>query len=136
MNIRYRVTLTAEERPQLQALTSGGHGAVRRIKRAQILIAAETQTPDDMIARTVGVGTSTVYRTKQRFVEEGLAPALSELPRPGAPRTMKRSWSPSRAHSFPSGVPDGKLDLLAGEMVRLTAHASLSGDTAVAGWPR
>ena len=85
MNIRYRVTLTAEERQQLQTLLSGGQGAVRQIKRAQILLAADAQSTDELIARTVGVGTSTVYRTKQRFVEEGLALALSELPRPGAP---------------------------------------------------
>jgi hypothetical protein len=86
INIRYRVTLTAEERHQLQVLLSGGQGAVRTIKRAQILLAADAQSTDDLIARTVGVGTSTVYRTKQRFVEEGLAPALSELPRPGRAR--------------------------------------------------
>ena len=41
-----------------------------------------------MIARTVGVGTSTVYRTKQRFVEEVLDRALTEMPRPGAPRKL------------------------------------------------
>ena len=44
-----------------------------------------------MIARTVGVGTSTVYRTKQRFVEDGLDRALTELPRPGAPRKLGAS---------------------------------------------
>jgi transposase-like protein len=80
MNIRYRITLTAEERHQLQALLHGGQGAVRKIKRAQILLAADAQSADDLIARAVGVGTSTVYRTKQRFVEEGLVPALSETP--------------------------------------------------------
>ena len=88
MNIRYRVTLTTDERHQLQALLNGGRGAVRKIKRAQILLAADAQSTDELIARTVGVGTSTVYRTKQRFVEEGLTPALSELPRPGAPRKL------------------------------------------------
>jgi transposase len=133
MNIRYRVTLTAEERHQLQALTSGGQGAVRRIKRAQILLAAEAQTPDELIARTVGVGTSTVYRTKQRFVEEGLAPALRELPRPGAPRKLAAHDEALLVTVACSQPPVGRarwtLDLLAGEMVRLTAHASLSGDT-------
>ena len=80
MNIRYRVTLTAEERHQLQALTSGGQGAVRKIKRAQILLAAAAHSTDDGIARTVGVGTSTVYRTKQRFVEEAIAGAERTAP--------------------------------------------------------
>jgi hypothetical protein len=42
MKIRYRVTLTPDERHQLLALTSGGTRAARQIKRAQILLAADT----------------------------------------------------------------------------------------------
>ncbi len=133
MNIRYRVTLTAQERHQLQALTSGGRGAVRRIKRAQILLAADAQPPDEMIARTVGVGTSTVYRTKQRFVEDGLDCALTELPRPGAPRKLGASDEALLVAVACSKPPSGRarwtMHLLAGEMVRLTAHETLSGDT-------
>ena len=54
MNIRYRVTLTPEERQHLQALTRGGKGAVRQIKRAQILLAADAQMSDERIAVDVG----------------------------------------------------------------------------------
>jgi transposase len=133
MNIRYRVTRTAEERDQLQALLSGGQGAIRKIKRAQILLAADVQSTDELIARTVGVGTSTVYRTKQRFVEEGVAPALSELPRPGAPRKLGASDEALLVAVACSDPPAGRarwtLDLLAGEVVRRTAHDTLSGDT-------
>jgi hypothetical protein len=133
MNIRYRVTLTSDERHQLQGLTSGGQGAVRRIKRAQILLAAHAQTPDEMIARTVGVGTSTVYRTKRRFVEEGLDRALSEMPRPGAPRKLGATDEALLVAVACSQPPAGRarwtMDLLAGEVVRLTAHETLSGDT-------
>jgi len=81
MNIRYRVTLTADERDQLQRLVSGGKGAVRKLKRAQILLAADASSTDEMIARNVGVETSTVYRTKQHFVEDGVERALNEAPR-------------------------------------------------------
>src|SRR6266545_787624 len=133
MNIRYRVTLTAEERHELQALLSGGQGPVRKIKRAQILLAADTQSPDELNARNVGVSTSTVYRTKQRFVEEGLTPALSELPRPGAPRKLGASDEALLVAVACSHPPVGRarwtMDLLAGEMVRLTSHETLSGDT-------
>lgn len=133
MNIRYRVTLTADERHQLQTLTSGGQGAVRRIKRAQILLAADAQTSDEMIARAVGVGTSTVYRTKQRFVEDGLDRALTEMPRPGAPRKLGASEEALLVAVACSHPPAGRvrwtMDLLAGEVVRLTAHETLSGDT-------
>jgi transposase len=133
MNIRYRVTLTSDERHQLQALTSGGQGAVRRLKRAQILLAADTQTTDEMIARTVGVGTSTVYRTKQRFVEDGLDRALAEMPRPGAPRKLGATDEALLVAIACSHPPAGRarwtMNLLAGELVRLTTHATLSGDT-------
>jgi len=133
MNIRYRVTLTAEERHELEALLSGGHGPVRTIKRAQILLAADAHSPDELIARNVGVGTSTVYRTKQRFVEEGLTPALRELPRPGAPRKLGASDEALLVAVACSHPPSGRarwtLNLLAGELVRLTAHETLSGDT-------
>ena len=88
MNIRYRVTLTTEEEQQLEELVRGGKGAVRKLKRAQILLAAHAGSTDEAIADNVGVGTSTVYRTKHRFVEEGLERALHEAPRPGAPRKL------------------------------------------------
>ena len=71
MNIRYIVELRDEERAQLQELTGGGKARVRRVKRAQILLAAVQGHGDAAIAATVGVGTSTVYRTKRRFVEGG-----------------------------------------------------------------
>lgn len=135
MNIRYRVTLTPEERQLLQALTNGGQGAVRRIKRAQILLAANatSKSTDDMIARHLGSSTSTVYRTRQRFVEEGLAAALSEAPRAGPPRKLDASDEALLVAVACSDPPAGRarwtLDLLAGEMVRLTAHTTLSGDT-------
>jgi transposase len=133
MNIRYRVTLTNDERQQLQGLVRGGKGAVRRIKRAQILLAADARSGDEAIARNVGVGTSTVYRTKQRFVEEGLERALSESPRPGPPRKLSANDEALLVALACSKPPTGRarwtLELLAGEMVRLTPHKSLSGDT-------
>jgi hypothetical protein len=133
MNIRYRVTLTAEERHRLQGLLSGGQGPVRKIKRAQILLAADAHSPDALIARTVGVGTSTVYRTKQRFVEEGVEPALSERPRPGAPRKLGARDEALLVAVACSQPPVGRarwtMNLLAGEMVRLTTHETLSGAT-------
>ncbi len=117
----------------MQALTNGGQGAVRRIKRAQSLLAADAQATDEMIARTVGVGTSTVYRTKQRFVEDGLDRALSEMPRPGAPRKLGASDEALLVAVACSHPPSGRarwtMNLLAGEVVRLTAHETLSGDT-------
>ena len=83
MNIRYRVELNGAEREQLTSMLSGGKHAVRKLKRAQILLAAEAGVSDEAIASSVSVGASTVYRTKRRFVEGNLELALSEETRPG-----------------------------------------------------
>src|SRR3982075_4604430 len=83
MNIRYRVELSEAERTELETLLSGGKHAARKRKRAQILLAADAGAGDEEIARTVGVGDSTVYRTKRRFVLGNLEAALSEEPRRG-----------------------------------------------------
>src|SRR3954451_17645308 len=84
MNIRYRVELNEAERSELEALLRGGRHAARKLKRAQILLAADAGMPDDAIAQSLRVGGSTVYRTKRRFVEGNLEKALTEEPRPHA----------------------------------------------------
>jgi hypothetical protein len=50
MTIRYRVDLSEAERAQLTALLNGGGHAARKIKRAQILLAANAGVSDDLIA--------------------------------------------------------------------------------------
>jgi hypothetical protein len=67
MNVRYRVELSQDERDELSALLSGGKHAARKLKRAQILLAADAGASDEDIAISVAVGGSTVYRTKRRF---------------------------------------------------------------------
>jgi len=133
MNISYRVTLTTEERQELEALVRGGTSAARKIKRAQILLAADGGSKDEAIAQNIGVGSSTVYRTKQRFVDDGLERALNEAPRPGAPRKLGAADESLLIAVACSEPPDGRakwtLDLLAGEIVRLTSHKTLSRDT-------
>ena len=88
MNVRYRIELSQTERSELTALLSGGKQAARKLKRAQILLAADAGVSDDDIATSVDVGGSTVYRTKQRFVFGNLEAALNEAPRPGASRKL------------------------------------------------
>ncbi len=62
LNVRYVVELSESERAELKSLIAGGKAAVRRVKRAQILLAADAEQNDESIATSVGVGTSTVYR--------------------------------------------------------------------------
>ena len=133
MNVRYRITLTVEERDDLLRFVLAGKGAFRKLKRAQILLASEAGSLDAAISTNISVGTSTVYRTKRRFVEEGLEAALSELPRPGADRKLAEKEEALLIATACSAPPMGRarwtLDLLAGEMVRLTKHRSISSET-------
>ena len=69
MNVRYRVELSQAERDQLTEMLSGGKHAARKLKRAQILLAAASGVSETVIAASVRVGESTVYRTKRRLVE-------------------------------------------------------------------
>src|SRR5215831_13552318 len=133
MNVRYRVELSQPEREQLSGLVSGGKWSSRKLKRAQILLAADAGVSDAAIAASVSVGGSTVYRTKRRFVEVGLEAALSEEPRPGAERKLSGKEEALLVATACANPPAGRarwtLELLAGELVRLTAHASVSRET-------
>ncbi len=133
MNLRYRVELSQAERDELKALLSGGRHAVRKVKRAQILLAADAGASDEEIATSLGVGGSTVYRTKRRFVLGNLDLALREEPRPGAGRKLSGKQEALLVATACSSPPEGRarwtLDLLAGAMVRLTEHDSISRDT-------
>jgi len=133
MNIRYRVELNEAERIQLAALLSGGKHPARKLKRAQILLAADAGIADETIASSLSVGGSTVYRTKRRFVEGNLEFALSEEARPGVARKLSGKEAALLVATACSSPPQGRtrwtLDLLAGAMVRLTEHEGLSRET-------
>jgi transposase len=78
--------LSQAERDELTAMLSKGKRAARKLKRAQILLAANAGCSDEEIARAVAVSGSTVYRAKRRFVEGNLERALREEQRTGDSR--------------------------------------------------
>src|SRR5580658_9867893 len=133
MNVRYRVELSQAERNALGALLSGGRHAARKLKRAQILLAADAGASDETIAATLAVSGSTIYRTRRRFVEANLEGALSEEPRPGAGRKLSGKEEALLVATACSKPPLGRarwtLELLAGELVKLTGHEALSRET-------
>jgi transposase len=133
MNVRYRVELSQSERNELNAMLSGGKHAARKLKRAQILLAADAGVSDEDIATSVGVGESTVYRAKRRFIEGNLERALSEDPRPGAERKLTGKEEALLVATACSSPPAGRarwtLELLADALVKLTTHDSLSRET-------
>jgi transposase len=133
MNVRYVVELTDAEREQLEAVVSSGSKLARKVKRAQVLLAADAGVPDGQIATTVRVGTSTVYRTKRRFVEGNIERALHDDPRPGARRKLtgreEALLVATACSNPPAGCAKWTCELLAGELVRLTDQTSLSRET-------
>jgi transposase len=140
MNKRYRVTLTPTERGELEGLLARGKADVRRLKHAQILLKANEADggpawPDTRIAEALDVGLTTVERVRQRFVEEGLASALS--PYRGGKRIYQRKLDGTQeAHLIalacsapPEGYGRWTLRLLARRMVELAYVTSLSYET-------
>src|SRR4051794_5231870 len=88
MNIRYVVELTEPERAELKGLVSTTKTLSQKRKRAQILLACDRGMTEEAIAVTLLCAASTIYRTKRRFVEEGLQAALTEKPRSGGQRKL------------------------------------------------
>ena len=65
MNVRYRVELNQCERDQLTALLSGSKRGARKLKRAQILLAADRSASDEEIARSIGVAETTAWEQQR-----------------------------------------------------------------------
>jgi hypothetical protein len=106
---RFRVTLTPEERGELQQLIGSGKAPARKLAHARILLKADTAPGehgafDDDIAAAVEVSVATVERVRRRFVEEGLAAAL--VPKPStAAHVTKLDGRGKRGCWRPSPVP-------------------------------
>lgn len=130
---KYIVELRNEEREELLGLTRKGECKARRLKRAQVLLAADEGKPDREIAGAVRVHTVTIERIRRRFVEEGLEAALSERPRPGkAPKLDGHQ----RAHLValacsdpPGGRVKWTMQLLADRLVEMEVVVGISDET-------
>src|SRR4051794_29682190 len=82
MRTKHNVRLSPEERVQLTQLISAGQASARQLTHARILLKADTGPmgagwTDDAIARAIEVSTVTIWRVRKRYLEEGLAAALT-----------------------------------------------------------
>jgi hypothetical protein len=139
---RYRVTLEAQERRDLEKLVSRGKALARRLTHARILLLADespgsppsASQKDEAIVQALGVNVRTVERVRERFVEWGLAEALDPLPSKrvyrrkldgkGEAQLIALACSPP-----PQGSKHWTLRLLAGAMVELEHVDSISHET-------
>lgn len=130
---KYVVRLTDEERAELEALTSKGASKARRLKHALVLLAADDGDGDEAIAAKVRVSVNSVARVRQRFVEEGLAAALNERPRPGKARLLDGRQEvyliALTGTTPPAGRAQWTMQLLADKLVELNVVESISDET-------
>jgi transposase len=129
---KYHVTLSAEERMALEQLLRHEKAGTRKLTRARILLKAGDGLSDKEIAVALAVGTATVRRMRQRFVEEKLG-ALDEYVRPGAQRKLTAK---QEAHVIaiactpaPKGHTRWTLRLLADKAVEMGFVDSISYET-------
>src|SRR5438105_1760939 len=136
---KYRVTLAAEERADLEQLVSRGKAAARKLTHARILLLADDslgeERPDEAIVAALGTSPRTVARVRQQLVTQGLEVALlrrRQPPRPDKIR-IKGDVEQRLVELACSDPPKGRchwtLQLLADELVVLGLAASISTET-------
>ena len=136
---KYRVTLPAEERAEMEHLVSVGKSAARKLTPARILLLADTAAggrhSDDEIVAALDVGICTVGRVRKRLVTKGLLAALNHKPQPPRPDKIKIKGDIEQklvklaCTDPPRGRAHWTLQLLADEMVVLGLVDSISTET-------
>jgi transposase len=137
MPARYRVTLTPEERKELESMTRRGKTHARRFIHARALLLCDAGADGPAwnvsdVATALGVTSRTIEHLKKRFVEDGLEAALERKPREKPPRevTFDGAFEARLIALACSDVPEGRrrwtVRLLADKAVELRLAASVS----------
>jgi len=137
---RYRVTLTEDERHELEQVSTKGKRAARTVlySRALLLLDAGEDGPCwqvSQVAEAIGTSTRSLEHLKKRFVEVGLSSAIERKKRVKPPRE-KQFGGEFEAHLLAlacSDPPEGRkrwtVRLLAEKMVELQTVESVSAMT-------
>ena len=136
---KYIVSLTPEERQELEQLTKTGKAPAYKVNHARILLKADTNQAeggwtDQTISEALDISSSTIERVRQRFVEESLEAALQRKPQQRY--KAHRLDGEQEAHLIAltcSAAPEGygrwSLRLLAERMVELDYVETVSHET-------
>ena len=134
------IELTQEQRQTLEQLISRGTAPARQIQHAHILLKADSSEwglnwPDQHIREAFGVGISTIWRVRRRFVEQGFDDALTRRPQPERPSKRKLDGE-KEAHLIaltcgekPEGEGRWSLRLLAEKLIKLGEVDEVSHET-------
>ncbi len=139
MNRKYVIKLTAEERQQLEQLTSSGFASARTITHARILLKSDGSEAGpswsySQICQALDVAPLTIANVRKRYVEGGFAAALQ---RKKPAREYERCMDgEAEAHLValicgepPEGHDRWTLRLLQKRMVELAYVESVSHET-------
>jgi transposase len=130
---KYIVSLESDERKDLLAMTKRGKLSARRLNRIHILLQAADSADDKAIASSLHIGTATVARIRQRFVEGGVEHALTEDHRPGGKRKLDDKQEAFLIATACSAPPEGRktwtMQLLADRLVQIKTIDTISDET-------
>ena len=134
---RYRITLSKQERKELEALTRNGKTGAKKFIHARALLLCDAG-PDGpawtvaVAAEALGVTSRTIEHLKKRFVEDGLEAALVRKTREKPPRDVifDGAFEARLIALACSGAPEGyqrwTVRLLADKAVELNFASSVS----------
>ena len=137
MSPRYRVTLTKQEREELESITRRGKTHARKVIRARALLLCDAG-PDGPawkiadVAEALGITSRTIEHLKKRFVEDGLEVALDRKPREKPPREVffdgafEARLLALACSEAPEGYQRWTVRLLADKVVELNIASSVS----------
>ena len=130
---KYIVSLESDEHKDLLAMTKSGKLSARRLNRIHILLQAADSADDKMIASSLHIGTATVARIRQRFVEGGVEHALTEDHRLGGKRKLDDKQEAFLIATACSAPPEGRktwtMQLLADRLVQIKTIDTISDET-------
>jgi acetolactate synthase regulatory subunit len=109
MNTKYPVALSAEQRQQLEKITSSGNVRARQMKRAQILLKSDRNVnwSYEQISEAFDVSAVTIAKIRKTFIEQGLEAVLQAKK---ADREYERILDgEGEAHSLPWPVVNHRL---------------------------
>ena len=134
---RYRVTLTKEEREDLEAISTKGKRAARTVLYARALILLDAGEYGSKwvvakVAEALGTTPRSLEHLKKRFVEAGLSAAIERKKRLTPPREIQFGGEfeakllALACSEAPKGRPRWTIRLLAEKMVELKMVPSVS----------
>ena len=136
---RYKVTLTSEERIELESIVKKGRHASMEFRNACILLNSDESPSGNKfsnkdIAGMLHINVKTVERLKQGFVEEGFESCLGRKPYPEvAPLKIDGDFEAHLVALSCSEAPEGysrwSLRMLADKAVELNFIDSVSHET-------